>query len=67
MIDGVCYENGEFNPSSDREYCNPSVSVSVWTTANGEFDMINLIDPSVQLLYDIHSIKIRLTFDAPNE
>ncbi|RUS80662.1 hypothetical protein EGW08_011566, partial [Elysia chlorotica] len=34
LINGVCYENGEFDPSSDRLYCNPSLNIFDWTKAN---------------------------------
>ncbi|KAH9523925.1 hypothetical protein Btru_047518, partial [Bulinus truncatus] len=34
FLDGVCYEDGEYNPLSPRQYCNSSLSISAWQEIN---------------------------------
>ncbi|XP_059159142.1 uncharacterized protein LOC131943152 [Physella acuta] len=33
LINNLCYEDGEFNPNSVREFCNSSISVTTWQVA----------------------------------
>ncbi|XP_035827995.1 uncharacterized protein LOC118477191 [Aplysia californica] len=43
LINGVCYENGEYNPSSLREYCDPAINATVWQTAQDSCQGLPLI------------------------
>ncbi|CAG5122387.1 unnamed protein product [Candidula unifasciata] len=43
LIDGVCYENREYNPSSAWQYCDPSVNTSSWQTANDSCQGLELL------------------------
>ena len=36
LIDGECYEEGEFNPADSHQFCDPAMNTTDWQQANGE-------------------------------
>ncbi|XP_033756293.1 uncharacterized protein LOC117339037 [Pecten maximus] len=42
LINDVCYEAGEYNPSNSREFCDPKVNTSQWQMANDSCEILDL-------------------------
>ncbi|KAK7469526.1 hypothetical protein BaRGS_00036472, partial [Batillaria attramentaria] len=43
LIGGTCYENGEFNPSDSRQYCDPTLNTTVWQMADDSCETLDLV------------------------
>lgn len=42
LIEGSCYEPGEYNPQNPREFCDPKVNYTIWQQADGEWIILKM-------------------------